>query len=247
MSSGKQNDLELIISNYVRSEYENKYNKQYVPTTLKCIMMKYSDRIIGCRLLTMKQDLDFFIKLSQMKLKRIRKLDLLFRASDHDYSAFKFHELCDDQGATVTIIKTDHGNIFGGYTSESWTGFRHWVNDKNAFLFLIKSDDELIDKKCPLLFDIKKNGSSSAGYYRWNTQNHAVYHQRAIGPVFGAGNDIYISHNCHTVKSQAQYCSRKVSYDYGEFTKLNLCGGSYNDLDLMFYVRDYEVFRVTSS
>eukprot|EP01084_Bolivina_argentea_P103956 186189_1 len=42
--------------------------------------------------------------------------DLLFRASEHKYSASKFHEFCDGKSSLVTIIKNEFGHIFGGYS-----------------------------------------------------------------------------------------------------------------------------------
>ena len=42
-----------------------------------------------------------------------------------------FHELCDDKGATITIAKSNHGNIFGGYTSTSCKSNEdEWIKDK---------------------------------------------------------------------------------------------------------------------
>ncbi len=32
-----------------------------------------------------------------------------------------FHRLCDNKGATITIIRSTSGWIFGGFTSASWT------------------------------------------------------------------------------------------------------------------------------
>ncbi len=45
---------------------------------------------------------------------------LLYRASEHEYSATSFHECCDDKGPTLVIIKSSGGWIFGGYTTQSW-------------------------------------------------------------------------------------------------------------------------------
>ena len=50
------------------------------------------------------------------------KLKLLYRASEHGYTASSFHEYCDDQGPTLIIIKSSEGWIFGGYTTQSWSG-----------------------------------------------------------------------------------------------------------------------------
>ena len=50
------------------------------------------------------------------------KWKLLYRASEHDYTASSFHEYCNDQGPTLVIIKSDKRCIFGGYTTQSWSG-----------------------------------------------------------------------------------------------------------------------------
>ncbi len=52
------------------------------------------------------------------------KWKLIYRASEHDYTAKSFHEYCDDKGPTLIIIKSSGGWIFGGYTTQSWSGER---------------------------------------------------------------------------------------------------------------------------
>ncbi len=52
------------------------------------------------------------------------KWKLLYRASEHDYTAKSFHDYCDDKGPTLIVIKSSGGWIFGGYTTESWSGDR---------------------------------------------------------------------------------------------------------------------------
>ena len=49
------------------------------------------------------------------------KWKLLYRASEHGYSAESFHQYCDDRGPTLVIIKSSEGWIFGGYTTKSWS------------------------------------------------------------------------------------------------------------------------------
>ena len=50
------------------------------------------------------------------------KWKLIYRASEHGYSAKSFHECCDDKGPTLIVIKSSGGWIFGGYTTQSWSG-----------------------------------------------------------------------------------------------------------------------------
>ena len=48
---------------------------------------------------------------------------LLYRASEHEYTAESFHEYCDNaKGPTLIVIKSSRGWIFGGYTTQSWSG-----------------------------------------------------------------------------------------------------------------------------
>ena len=48
---------------------------------------------------------------------------LIYRASEHDYTAKSFHEYCDNKGPTLIVIKSSEGWIFGGYTTKSWSGW----------------------------------------------------------------------------------------------------------------------------
>ena len=50
------------------------------------------------------------------------KWKLLYSVSEHEYSGESFHRCCDDKGPTLVIIKSSGGWIFGGYTTESWSG-----------------------------------------------------------------------------------------------------------------------------
>ena len=48
------------------------------------------------------------------------KWKLIYRASEHGYSASSFHSHCDYSEPTLIIIKSSGGWIFGGYTTHSW-------------------------------------------------------------------------------------------------------------------------------
>ena len=51
---------------------------------------------------------------------RRRHLRLLYRASRDGFAAECFHSRCDNNGPTVTIVKSGK-YIFGGFTEQSWT------------------------------------------------------------------------------------------------------------------------------
>ena len=55
---------------------------------------------------------------------------LIYRASEHGYTAKSFHEHCDNvRGPTLVVIKSTNGWIFGGFTTQSW---KYNANDKNC-------------------------------------------------------------------------------------------------------------------
>jgi hypothetical protein len=43
---------------------------------------------------------------------------LIYRASQDGFEANDFHSKCDQKPNTLMIIKSEHGNIFGGYTEQ---------------------------------------------------------------------------------------------------------------------------------
>ena len=52
------------------------------------------------------------------------KWKLLYRSSEHGYTGESFHECCDHvKGPTLIVIKSSGGWIFGGYTTQSWSGW----------------------------------------------------------------------------------------------------------------------------
>ena len=114
-------EMELIVWNYIRKQYEQRYGMN-VPLALKHLIKQFGNRIIGCNMLTLNEDLDFYnclsTKLSDIKQQRIK---LIYRASEHDFTSKSFHNACNGHGPTLTIIKRKYGNIFGGYTSVSWS------------------------------------------------------------------------------------------------------------------------------
>ena len=56
-----------------------------------------------------------------------KQTELLYRASEYNYTFESFHECCDDYDHLLVIIKSTEGWIFGGYTSMSWK-----VNNSNG-------------------------------------------------------------------------------------------------------------------
>lgn len=98
---------------------------------------------------------------------------LLYKISRDGCSPTSFHQQCDGQGATVTILYNTNGTIYGGYLSQSWNSSSEYIDDQDAFLFRLQYNFSYD----PLKFPVKDK--SKAGY------GGSVY-----GPTFGSGHDI---------------------------------------------------------
>ncbi|CAH3166172.1 unnamed protein product, partial [Porites lobata] len=103
-----------------------------------------------------------------------------WRASVDGWAARTFHSRCDGMGPTVTIIRVGR-YIFGGYTSESWANYRYrYRYDSKAFLFSLVNKPGWAPVKLP------QTGKYASSFRSIGSENY-------YGPMFGAGNDIFIS------------------------------------------------------
>jgi hypothetical protein len=151
-------------------------------------------------------------------------LSLLYRGSRDGFGAADFHAKCDDKGATVTIVKSTEGYIFGGYSDQSWEGKDYKRKSSCcAFLFSIVNPAGLAPMKLHLTGTL--NGE-------------AVYFDSHRGPVFGSGYDLAICDNCNTVKNSFSNLGGSYTLPPGQFSRTFLAGS------FPFLVAEIEVFAV---
>ena len=60
------------------------------------------------------------IKFIRESLCRPSALKLLFRASEHSFSAEAFHEHCDKAEDTFVLVRTEFGKTIAGYSGYTW-------------------------------------------------------------------------------------------------------------------------------
>ena len=106
------------------------------------------------------------------------RLELLYRASRDGWDPQQFHRRCDAQGPTVTLIKTDHGYVFGGFSDQSWTSGGHWIASQKAFLFALCCAAGLGPTRLPVA-----------------NADHALYGHSSYLPAFGGGFDLKVGTN----------------------------------------------------
>ena len=106
-------------------------------------------------------------------------MNLIYKASQYGCESSSFHIKCDKKLNTLVIIKSKNGNLFGGYTEQSWSGSCDRKADSNAFIFsLINKLNEPILIEC--------------------FQNDVICCRSSYGPIFGGGHDLHIAGRSNT-------------------------------------------------
>lgn len=142
---------------------------------------------------------------------------LLYRATRDGDLAKDFHDKCDYKGATLTLIKTIEGWIFGGYTDCVWASSNYKYEQCNdVFIFSLS-----LNKK----------------YIASDSLNKFILNADVKGPTFGVGFDISICNRCLSEKSTCFSPSSFVGQD-----KMNEFNGGVKE----FVVKEMEVYLVES-
>eukprot|EP00735_Rhodelphis_limneticus_P002877 TRINITY_DN1394_c0_g1::TRINITY_DN1394_c0_g1_i1::g.19999::m.19999 TRINITY_DN1394_c0_g1::TRINITY_DN1394_c0_g1_i1::g.19999 ORF type:complete len:366 (+),score=42.94,TLD/PF07534.11/5e-19,Sec20/PF03908.8/5.8e+03,Sec20/PF03908.8/11,Sec20/PF03908.8/34,Cytochrom_B562/PF07361.6/8.4e+03,Cytochrom_B562/PF07361.6/0.15,FliD_N/PF02465.13/3.1e+03,FliD_N/PF02465.13/0.78 TRINITY_DN1394_c0_g1_i1:65-1099(+) len=151
------------------------------------------------------------------ELNKTGNMRVLFRGSRDGFATSTFHQKCDNQGATVTVVKSTSGRIFGGFNPLSWNSSNGYSAAAGAFLFTLA-------------------GALPAKYTIHQNPTYAIYGGSGYGPTFGGGHDLYIGEGCNANTSSAS----NMPHTYGSGTSnTTLCGSA------SFTVADYEVLAVS--
>jgi hypothetical protein len=150
---------------------------------------------------------------------------LLYRGSRDGFCASNFHNNCDGQSNTITIILTNKGFIFGGFSSLAWDSSGQWKADnaRKSFVFSIRNPHNITDKKFSLINPTHTIGCIS--YY---------------GPLFGSANDIQVADDCNNNTSSYTNLGNSYANDTG-IAGTQFFTGEYN-----FTVKEIEVFQVSN-
>ena len=73
------------------------------------------------------------------------KFELLYSGTDHQFSAQKFHEHCDNRGSTISICLSEHDHVFGFYCSVPWKSSGGLIDiEGDKFLFKIMDQNKAV-------------------------------------------------------------------------------------------------------
>jgi hypothetical protein len=155
-------------------------------------------------------------------------LTLLYRASEHDFLASKFHELCDGNGhtwkRTITLVKDVNGPMAAAYNGRSWelNGDYHWVINPCGFIASIAEDAGM-------------DGVHTLHKYAANEGARALS-DHTYGPYFGMG--LAITDRCNMNSLSSSFVLSEWGYGPEGLEPASLFSSVY------FKVLEYEVFEV---
>ena len=133
--------------------------------------------------------------------------------------SYRFHKKCDNQGPTITLIKTDNGRKFGGYISKDrlyGTNNETHVKDKNAFIFSV-------DKKKK--FNIKDENTEAFTY------------SSIRGPNFTAKLGFYCNEDSGNMFNPKNSYTSKINPNYNSFNEYEFTGDNFKAVEI-------EIFKV---
>jgi hypothetical protein len=165
-------------------------------------------------------------KLNEFYGKSNQQWKLIYRGTRDGFHSEDFHRCCDNKGPTVTVILSDDGYLFGGYTTVPWKTpqdslFGVHKEDSTAYLFTLTNPHHILATK----FKIRNDQIA-----------HAVIHRDDHGPCFGSG-DICIRSNSN-VNSESHSSFPQTYIDTTGIGKTLFTGSRY------FATEEIETFRL---
>ena len=151
-----------------------------------------------------------------------KRMELIFRGTRDGNT---FHNKCDNKGETITLIKNEKGNIFGGYASISWTSANGtYCSAPESFLFTLSNIYNIEPTKFPSKNDQKE-----------------VFHYSKEGPHFGNGTDLGVEVD---VLKDGGWSSFPYTYQDILGKGKSIFTGDYNNKNNYFKIKEIEVFKI---
>ncbi len=158
------------------------------------------------------------------------KWKLKYKATIDGFKASDFHAKCDGIANTLTVIKSQNGNVFGGFTEQEWHSRGEYVSDPSAFIFsLVNEDSNPFKVNC-----------SNGGQY-------AIVCCANKGPVFGTDDkhlqDIVIISDSNTLQKSYSYFGN--AYQHPDYQKETVKANSILAGSLTFHIEEIEIYAKT--
>jgi len=160
-----------------------------------------------------------------------KQFTLLYSATRDGCDATTFHQKCDNQSPTFTVLYNPQGSVYGGYTGQSWNAITgNYINDLTAFLYQLKFSGNEQRTKFPVV-----------------SSGHAIYSDNSYGPTFGAGHNLRTYTSTINVSNGVFALNGNVGFDsYYTMSNVSPKVKSWNDINNgTMNVTELEVYKVT--
>jgi len=162
-----------------------------------------------------------------------KRFTLLYSATGDGCVATTFHQKCDNQGPTVTVLYNPQDSVYGGYTGQSWSGSDAWINDPTAFLYQLKFSGNDQRTKFPVVHSNSVN---------------AIYSDNTFGPTFGGGHNLHTFSNTINMSNGVYALTGYVKFNdtYYQMSNVSPRVKSWDDINNgTMNVTELEVYKVT--
>lgn len=154
-----------------------------------------------------------------------KKLELLYRGTRDGMTNKNFFEKCENKGKTLTIIKSDKNNIFGGYSSISFQNNNNAAqNAPDSFIFTLIN----MYNTEPTKFSSKKNGRE-------------IHYWTSYGPCFGSDWDLGLYGD---FSKQGAWSHFPANYNDTLGKGNSIFTGDLNSKNKNFKIKEVEIFKV---
>lgn len=110
-----------------------------------------------------------------------KKFSRIYSATKDGFYASHFKDRCCSKGATLTLVKSANGFLFGGYASISWENKELSKSALDSFIFTLTNPHDIKPTKYAVI-----------------SANDHLYDSPKLGPSFGL-HDMEICGNANTV------------------------------------------------
>ena len=202
---GQQNDL----SEMVKSLPKSNLLKDFLCGDKSSLITQYD-----------MEKLKEWIPKPEQSITNCLRMKLIFRGSRDGFGSEIFHNKCNNIFPTLSVIKSEYGKIFGGYTTATWEGVGVDKNDPNSFLFSFTNEDK----------------------YPYNGNGRAIHANKSHLTVYGGGTDLFLFTNCNTSSNSG--CSFTKSYSCTKYSSQSSESSAYFAGGTAFKVEEVEVYKV---
>ncbi|KAL3875168.1 hypothetical protein ACJMK2_038096 [Sinanodonta woodiana] len=156
-----------------------------------------------------------------------KTFQLLYSIQRDGCSPEMFHQKCDNQGSTVTVVYNTSNSVFGGFTTKNWAVTNNYVADDLAFLFQLRFNGREKFNKFPV-------HPSYTGY--------AIYPYSNYGPTFGGGHALYLFSGSISRNGSSYSLNGYTKFQSGHYS-CNVADSDISNGHMNVY--DLEIYRVT--